>query len=318
MNVSILTLNPGIDRIIYLPTAARLGTLNRAERTVVNQGSKGANVAIMLKTLGAEPRYFTFGGGDMGAASLAFTNAAGVQTVTVDTAAGVRTNTKIIDSEGCCTEFNERGGPVSSDELTAILDALYDSEPQVVVMNGSLPQGVDANVYACIISHFRQRGAVTVLDCDGQAMRLGLGAHPTLIKPNRRELAGIVGVEESQFDSLAAVYSACKKVHSQYGCAVICTLDGDGSVYYDGDESYHVTAAPVVLQGFSGAGDTYLSAYIYSKFIQKTDTASALRYASAAAGAKVALPGTSLPTVEQIARLTDTVTATPIDVSDGE
>ncbi len=307
MNISILTLNPGIDRIIYLPTPARLGTLNRAERTVINQGSKGANVAIMLRTLGADPYYFAFGGGDMGALSASFTDSAGVRSHFVDTAAGVRTNTKIIDADGVCTEFNERGGPVTPDELDALLEALKQSEPDIIVMNGSLPQGAPTDVYGCIIKHFRERGAITVLDCDGEAMRRGLEARPHLIKPNRRELAGIVGVDESRLDSLEAVYSGCKKVHSEYGCGIICTLDGDGSVYYDGSESYHVTAAPVELQGFSGAGDTYLSAYIYSKYIQKNDTASALCYASAAAGAKVALPGTTLPSVEQVASLRDAI-----------
>lgn len=312
MNISILTLNPGIDRIIYLPTPARLGTLNRADRTVVNQGSKGANVAIMLKTLGAEPHYFTFTGGSMGALSDSFTAAAGINSTAVTTGCGVRMNVKVIDSEGGCTEFNESGGPVTEDELDALLTALKDSNPDVVVMNGSIPKGVPTNVYQCIINHFRQQGAVTVLDCDGETMRRGLEARPTFIKPNRRELAGMVDCEEEQLDTLHKVFHACKKVHNAYGCAVICTLDGEGSVYYDGVESYHVTAAPVKLQGFSGAGDTYLSAYIYKRFIQNTTIPEALQYASAAAGAKVALPGTTLPGAKEIDALVGKVSVREI------
>ena len=312
MKIAILTLNPGIDRIIYLPTPARLGTLNRSSKTVVNQGSKGANVAIMLKTLGAEPHYFTFTGGHMGPLSDSFTARAGIESHTTEIAAGVRMNVKVIDSEGGCTEFNERGGPVTEVELDDLLTALKNDKPDLVVMNGSLPQGVPADVYKCIINHFRQQGAVTVLDCDGQAMRHGLEAHPHLIKPNRRELAGIVGVEESSLDTMARVFQACKTVHDSYGCAVICTLDGDGSVYYDGAESYHVTPAPVELQGFSGAGDTYLSAYIYKRFIQNSPISESLAYASAAAGAKVALPGTTLPNVDQIQALVEKVSVRDI------
>ncbi len=313
MNISILTLNPGIDRIIYLPTPARLGTLNRSSKTVVNQGSKGANVAIMLKTLGADPMYFTFTGGHMGPLSDSFTEAAGIRATTTPTVAGVRMNVKVIDSEGGCTEFNERGGPVTDAELSALLTALKNSAPDIVVMNGSLPQGVPTDVYKCIINHFKAAGKLTVLDCDGEAFRQGLEAHPTLIKPNRRELAGIVGVEEARLNTPEAALLACKKVHDTYGCAVICTLDEDGSVYYDGKESCHVTPAKVELQGFSGAGDTYLSAYIYKHFIQNTPVKEALVYASAAAGAKVALPGTTLPGVEQIDRLLATVTAKVIN-----
>ena len=307
MKIAILTLNPGIDRIIYLDTPTRLGTLNRAAKTVVNQGSKGANVAIMLKTLGAEPCYFTFTGGDMARLSESFTDVAGVNSSFIKAACGVRTNTKIIDIDSVCTEFNERGGPITQHELAEIIDSVKSYEPELVIINGSLPQGVPTDVYKCIIKHFNEVGAITILDCDGEAMRLGLEARPHLIKPNRRELAGIVGVDESQLEGTYSVLNAAKKVANEYGCHVICTLDGDGSVYTDGKKCYSVTAAPVQLMGFSGAGDTYLSAYIYKKYIQKYDDEAALKYASAAAGAKVELPGTTLPNVEQIEKLVKTV-----------
>ena len=128
MKISILTLNPGIDRIIYLDTPTKLGTLNRAARTVVNQGSKGANVAIMLKTLGADPHYFTFTGGDMARLSESFTDSAGVNSHFTKAACGVRTNTKIIDIDGVCTEFNERGGPVTPDELQRLFNMIFDEK----------------------------------------------------------------------------------------------------------------------------------------------------------------------------------------------
>ena len=307
MKIAILTLNPGIDRIIYLDTPTRLGTLNRAAKSVVNQGSKGANVAIMLKTLGADPHYFTFTGGDMARLSESFTDSALVNSSFIQTACGVRTNTKIIDIDGVCTEFNERGGPVTNDELERIINSIKSYKPELVIMNGSLPQGVPTDVYKCIIKHFNEVGAITVLDCDGEAMKNGLEAKPSLIKPNRRELAGIVGVDESQLMGTYSVLNAAKKVANEYGSHVICTLDGDGSVYTDGKKCYSVTAAPVQLMGFSGAGDTYLSAYIYKKYIQKCDDADSLKYASAAAGAKVELPGTTLPSVEQIEKLVDKI-----------
>ncbi|MBQ9079614.1 MAG: hypothetical protein IJY27_00910 [Clostridia bacterium] len=293
--------------MIYLDTPTRLGTLNRAAHTVINQGSKGANVAIMLKTLGADPHYFTFTGGELGALSESFTDRAGVRSHFTKTECGVRMNVKVIDIDGVCTELNECGGPVTSGELDAIISALKNDESELVVMNGSLPQGVPTDVYECIIKHFSGTDTVTVLDCDGEAMKKGLRAHPTLIKPNRRELAGIVGACESELCGIYSVLNAAKSVKADYGCDVICTLDGDGSIYVGEHESYIVSAAPVVLQGFSGAGDTYLSAYIYKKYIQKCDTKTALAYASAAAGAKVALPGTTLPSVEQIQALVGSV-----------
>ena len=49
---AVLSLNPGIDRALYLPSPMEAGSLNRAARSVTTQGSKGANVAIMLHRLG--------------------------------------------------------------------------------------------------------------------------------------------------------------------------------------------------------------------------------------------------------------------------
>ena len=63
---AVLSLNPGIDRALYLPSPMTAGSMNRAARSVTTQGSKGANVAIMLNRLGCDVEYYTFGGGEFG------------------------------------------------------------------------------------------------------------------------------------------------------------------------------------------------------------------------------------------------------------
>ena len=50
MKTAIITLNPGIDRIMYLPGPARLGTLNRAERVVVELNGMHQAADFYLKT----------------------------------------------------------------------------------------------------------------------------------------------------------------------------------------------------------------------------------------------------------------------------
>lgn len=338
MKISVMTLNPGVDRIAYLPSPARLGTLNRAERTVVSQGSKGANVAIMLRRLGHEPAYFTFSGGALGGLSESFTDREGVDGRFTAAACGVRMNVKIIDSDGVCTEFNECGGPVAPDELSKLVAAALDYRPDLVVINGSLPQGVPPDIYGRLVAKFNETGAYTVLDADGDAMRHGLAARPRLIKPNVRELCGIVGCDERELDSPDRLADAMLATRARFGCDVICTLDSRGAVGLCGagridsrgqsgrekagcsnpagcsgpgaaDTSYtsytvdtadtaemwRVSAAPVRLRGFSGAGDTFLASYLHRRLLGDP-TPQSLAYAAAAAGAKVELEGTELPT----------------------
>ena len=248
MKIAVLTLNPAIDRIIYLNTPAKLGTLNRASRSVISQGSKGANVSIVLKTLGASPDYFSFTGGALGPLLEGLTEKHSIRSHFVKTICGVRTNTKIIDSEGVCTEFNETGGPISPGELEALLGEVFVGDYDIAVINGSIPQGVEKCVYNPIVRHFNANGTLTVLDSDGEALRHGLDARPALIKPNQRELAGILGISEAALDSGEKVLSACRAVREKYGCDIICTLEGRGSVFCGAGGEFYIGAARVPLR----------------------------------------------------------------------
>jgi 1-phosphofructokinase family hexose kinase len=234
-----------------------------------------------------------------------FTRERGISSHFFPTSCGVRLNIKVIDSDGGCTELNEKGGPVTAFELETMLKSLQDdiSQYDMISLCGSIPQGVEKSVYNSIITMAREAGIPTVLDCDGEALSLGLQAKPLLIKPNRRELAGLIGVDEEKLKDIEFLVEACGKAVFHYDTDVICTLDEDGSVFVGHEGVYRVGVAKVPLRGFSGAGDTYLSAYLHRRYGEKCSIEDSLRYAAAASCAKIALEGTTLPTVEQIEAL---------------
>ena len=302
MKIAVITLNPGVDRIVYLPTPLHPGTMNRSTHTVMNQGSKGANQAMMLSSLGEEPVYYSFTGGAMGDFCESFTREQGIPSRMVPTACGVRLNIKVIDSEGGCTELNEKGGPVTEEELGQMLRALQNDirTYDMVSLCGSIPQGVEKSVYNSIITMAREAGVPAVLDCDGEALSLGLQAKPMLIKPNRRELAGLIGENEEKLKDVDFLVEACGKVVFHYDTDVICTLDEDGSVFVGKSGVWKVGVAKVPLRGFSGAGDTYLSAYLHKRYGERCSEEESLRYAAAASCAKIAKEGTTLPSPSEI------------------
>ena len=302
MKIAILNLNPGVDRVIYLPAPLAPGTMNRADRTVFSQGSKAANQAILLARLGgAEIDFYTFTGGPLGEACDAFTALPGITMHTVPTAAGVRVNTKVIDAAGCATELNERGGPVTADELALLINALRAGcgNVDILSISGSIPQGVEKTVYKSIIASGIARRVI--LDCDGEQLRLALEAGPALIKPNRRELAGLMaaiapGEFSADLSAPGELIAACGKVREKSPKTdIICTLDADGSLYVGAEGSWQVSAPAVPFRGFSGAGDTYLAAFTHARFVRGRTVPDALRFAAAAASAKVALEGSMLP-----------------------
>ena len=65
---------------------------------------------------------------------------------------------------------------------------------------GTLPRGVDDDFYAEAIRDLNRRGVETVLDSEGEPLRLGAEAEPFLVSPNRREAEGIVGQEFTEED----------------------------------------------------------------------------------------------------------------------
>ncbi|MBK9598317.1 MAG: hypothetical protein IPO60_08340, partial [Flavobacteriales bacterium] len=57
----------------------------------------------------------------------------------------------------------------------------------VLVLSGSLPKGLPSDTYAGIIKRSNKAGVMTILDAEGEVLRLGMAEHPTIAKPNQAE-----------------------------------------------------------------------------------------------------------------------------------
>ncbi len=312
---AVLTLNPGIDRALYLPSPMEAGALNRAARSVTTQGSKGANVAIMLHRLGCDVEYYTFSGGEFGELANSFLTREGIKVHSVETLCGVRLNTKVIDSEQVCTELNERGGVFRPAEISELTDLFLSTDADVICLCGSIPQGVEKDVYKFFCEFGKSTGKKVVLDCDGEALKTALCACPDIIKPNEYELEQL-GLSTGLFGSFSQdmqtrteeVTNACVKVAKAYGTTVICTRGADGSVLTTPEgKIISRESMKVRMIGFSGAGDTFLAGYIAARFDKGFTEEYSLIVATAAGAMKVVLEGTELPEASDIDEAVDDI-----------
>lgn len=316
MKFAVLSLNPGIDRVLYLGSPMRPGEMNRASKSVTSQGSKGANVAVMLSRLGCGVEYYSFTGGMYGNVSDSFIaaeaekNPGKIMAHYVESGCGVRVNTKVIDSDGVCTELNERGGVFTKSESDALTEAFLASDADIFCMCGSIPQGVENSVYKSLTEKLNSRGKVTVLDCDGEALRLGMEAKPGFIKPNLFELGVFLkstGLWKSELSEVEKseefIAAACGKLHKNSGTEILCTLGSSGSVATGVEGSYFCPPAKVTMRGFSGAGDCFLAGFLAAYFNEGKTLPEALAQASACGGAKVEIEGTLLPVAERVGEL---------------
>jgi len=308
LKIITVTLNPCIDMAFYVNTI-KLGALNRAQNCVSSVGSKGINVSRVLKMLGDQTIAIAFAGGIDGDRLSAYLDIENIEYEFVKTAANVRTNVKIIEDNGIYTEFNQSGGPINADEKEKMLKQIYkaSADADVLFLGGSVPPGVDKDIYAEIIKEVKKTAPhlKVILDCDGEALEKGLKEKPALIKPNQYELSTLCGktvetVEEIEKESL--------KIYEKYNTAVLATMGADGAVYTGEEGTFKVKAPKIKAKSAAGAGDTFLSAFLHYKWKRTNDgeknpqkiVENALIFAASAAAAKVEKEGTDIPTVDEM------------------
>ncbi len=192
-----VTLNAALDKTLEVPSF----TPGRRHRTVAQTtmpGGKGVNVARAIKRLGQPVIATGLAGGSTGTRIIDALTEESVLGAFVRIREESRTNTAVLDpTTGIHTEVNERGPEVSLQELDLFRDKLlYLAQgANICVFAGSLPREVDPGVYGELIREVRKLGVTTVLDTEGEPLRLGVRAEPDLISPNELEAEELVGHE---------------------------------------------------------------------------------------------------------------------------
>ena len=275
-----VTLNPCIDKTYVMPDALTPGKLNRPISVTVSPGGKGINAARALFRLVEEPSNKSaralvypvfFAGGNNGkllVESLKKTEMAayeehGVLNTVIPLPEGEETRTcvKIKDQNGRITELNEPGAHIDEHSLEllfgAITDLVQSDEKTVALMCGSIPQGVEKNVYNLLIFMLKSCGAITVLDASGEPLREGLRGEPDLIKPNLEELSYLAG-RPLDFETEAVEYA--EQIFHNHGTEVLLTNGGKGAVFV-GKCGTVFGETDSLSTGAVGSGDAFLAAF---------------------------------------------------------
>lgn len=288
MKIITLTLSPAID-IEYQVAAVKTDSTSRASSHKITAGGKGINVSRALIGCGiAKDNLLTVAplGGFTGEMMKNILAGEGILVTGVNIKENTRINTSVIGEDDHSVEVNAPGTPIG-EKLADIEELILDSiDPgDVLVIAGSCPSDVKKSYPSELCSKAKNKGAVVVLDCDGEALKLAVASEcpPDLIKPNKDELGGLVGRE---LVTDADVTVAAESLDSRI--SVITTMAGDGAYYTACGESkfYPSEKRPVVR--LKGAGDTFLGAFVYSRFYLQKSVSDSMAYAAKVAGDYVA------------------------------
>jgi 1-phosphofructokinase family hexose kinase len=263
-----VTLNSAIDRTVEVPNF-RQGRRHRAAQRRTTAGGKGVNVARALKLLGRPVIATGLAGGPTGARLLEQLADESILHDFTRISDESRTNLAVIDpTSGEQTEINERGPDVSAEEVDAFIEKLVylARGAGVCVLAGSIPPGVGDDIYARLIAELGRLGVATLLDSEGEPMRAGLRAEPSVVTPNVSEAEELVGHEfEEPEDALRALRGLTEM---GAGEAIITTSNGCvATVGPPGEQRiFELSIEPLEPIATVGSGDAFLAGYAAARY----------------------------------------------------
>lgn len=255
-----VTMNPCIDKTIDVESVER-GKTHRLKRVQNDVSGKGINVSIALTHF----KELTLCLGFNYSADARIVEKAldeqGVRHDFVKVDGGIRTNVKIFEKAcGVMTEFNENGGCVGNGELQCLLEKIenYMEQANIIVLDGSVPEGVAKDIYGRIIKMANRRGVKAVLDANGELLEKGAEAGPYLMKPNINEFCDTYHLDGN--DEKGILKKAKEIVDS--GVSYLCiSLGPEGAYLLNREKALYAEPLSVDIKGVQGAGDSMVAGF---------------------------------------------------------
>ena len=303
-----VTLNAALDRTLTVPNFQR-GQRHRASQGLMLAGGKGINIARALKLLGVPVVATGLVGGRTGTRIVEELTAEAILNDFVRIADESRTSTAVVDPTApTYTEINEWGPAVRPEELEMLVEKLayLARGADAIVFAGSLPRDVDEGFYGEAIRELNRRGVQTVLDSEGQPLRVGVQAEPFLVSPNQREAEGLVGQEFSDDDDFMLGLDAIAERGARN--VLITQESGCFALLREERETRRFRAAAPRVEPVSvvGSGDALLAAFLAARLDDKDDE-EALKFAVATGTASTLEVGAGRFEPREIGRLVNAV-----------
>jgi 1-phosphofructokinase family hexose kinase len=285
-----VTMNVAVDRTVTVPNFL-LGQRHRASQVLTLAGGKGINIARALKRLDVPVVATGLAGGRTGVRIVEELTAEAILNDFVRIADESRTSTAVVDpTANTYTEINEWGPEVQEAELALLREKLVylARGADVVVFAGTLPRGVSESFYAEAIRELNRHGVRTVLDTEGEPLRLGAAAEPSLVSPNQAEAEGLVGQELTSeqevvqaLEDIAELGARNVLISHEAGCYALLREERGAA------KRFRASAPRLEPLSAVGAGDVLLAGFLAARY-EERPVEEALR-AAVAAGASSTL-----------------------------
>ena len=280
-----VTLNPAIDKILIVDSfeVHKLHRLQQDEMSMISAGGKGVNIAKTLCRMGDEVIASGFAGGHEGHMLCDAIRKEGITTNFIFTQGSTRTNISILDRKNeTLTEINDFGQKIPEEDIGFFIEN-YErllSRVELIVIAGSLPQGVSSDIFIQMVELARDRGKKVIVHTSPKFLPELMKARPFLINPDMRSDHMVLGKEidgiEQFVETGQEILKQCP--NTEY---VIFTHRLENVVVVTPEKAYVLRPKDMDIVNMLGYGDAYLAGFIHA-FSNMENEVEALRYASAA------------------------------------
>lgn len=299
-----VTLNPAIDQTLTIPNFSA-GEVNRVAESEAHPGGKGVNVAACLADDGRTVAVTGFlGRENAGLFEVLFKEKRMIDRF-VRIGGQTRIGIKIADPVlHQTTDINFPGLAPTVADREAMLMQLAALPAAWVVLSGSIPPGLDAEIYRDLISVLKQQGRNIVLDTSGPGLRHALDAAPQMVKPNIHELAELL---HTTLSTPAEVIEGARSLIRRGVRLVVVSMGGDGAAFISADDVIIARPPQIEVVSTVGAGDAMVAGIVAAQ-LDGLSLADGARLATAFALDAISHLGSGLSSRAAIMALCEQVT----------
>jgi 1-phosphofructokinase family hexose kinase len=303
-------LNPAFDLIYSVDNFVSGSTLRDVSCHRYPAG-KGINVAQVVHTLGEEASVIGVMPERDRQQFVSYLEREGLQYHFCPTSGDVRMNVTIIERNcGTASHINSPTGALPSqvqDEFLRFVGT-HLSAGDAWCFIGSIPPGFDDDLYAKMIRSCKEAGIDTFLDTRGKALRLGVRAKPSVLKPNIMELEDLY---DEQIKGVHHMALKGKRLLDRGIPYVFISLGSDGMIALHDSDCLLCVPPQVETVDTVGCGDA-LMAGILVAWKRQFSFSEACRLATACGASKAMHEGPHAVVRDEIWQLMEDVKITAV------
>ena len=293
MKIATVTLNPAIDQTVRVDSF-RPNAVNRALAISFDASGKGVNVASFLADYGHDTAVTGYLGQENADIFEQFFASKGIDDCFVRIPGNTRINVKVVDEVNQqTTDINMPGETPPQEAMNTLLQTIEQltNSCDWFVLSGSLPPHVPTTIYAAIITQLKRQKKRIILDTSGEALREGIQAGPTIVKPNIEELQHLV---RHSLTSEAEIQQAAHQLLNEDIELVVVSMGRQGAMLVEQATTLIATPPAITVKKTFGAGDAIVAGLVTAQ-IQGLSLADCGRLATAFSMGAIAHLSYNLP-----------------------